>query len=317
MAAIPGSGLSGAEYAETLINPILTPALAALAREKPADPVTWLAEYLLAHKPPSNLMPPGTGDALAALMAAMGTQEGFDELHALFNDIDKNGDGSVSGKEWGSSVSKNKAAMSKFFGGLTKKELGQAFNKLDTDGSGDLTWDEFVAGVAAFDAAARTRQALATTEGASELKQLFASLDLDGNGSLTAEEWAAGLGDNKQLIAKYFGAGTSKKALKKVRSPCRCSPVFACVCGSRVRGPCRGPCRVSVCAGLQAPRQNEKGRTQLGRIRGRCKVAVCGSETRRRAGAGPGCRRTSTGLGLREVQVGTECVALVTAGACT
>ena len=38
-------------YADLHLNPSLRPALAALCRVRPADPVTWLAEYLLAHKP--------------------------------------------------------------------------------------------------------------------------------------------------------------------------------------------------------------------------------------------------------------------------
>ena len=44
---------------------------------------------------------------------------------------------------------KNKKLAKKFFGKKSvknKKALIKAFKKLDADGSGDLTWDEFVAG---------------------------------------------------------------------------------------------------------------------------------------------------------------------------
>ena len=45
-----------AAYAEAHISPTLGPALAALCRAKPADPVTWLAHYLLEHKPAKKLV---------------------------------------------------------------------------------------------------------------------------------------------------------------------------------------------------------------------------------------------------------------------
>ena len=43
-------------------------------------------------------------------------------------------------------VKKNKDVLQKYFGGKDMKAIGKAFKRLDTDGSGDLTWDEFVAG---------------------------------------------------------------------------------------------------------------------------------------------------------------------------
>ena len=36
-------------YVDTHLNPTLEPAVVALCRARPADPVTWLAEYLIAH----------------------------------------------------------------------------------------------------------------------------------------------------------------------------------------------------------------------------------------------------------------------------
>ena len=80
------------------------------------------------------------------LAAAMNTDEGYAELRALFQTLDKDGDGTVTSKEWGAAVSKNKELLGKYFGGATAKEIGMAFKRLDADGSGDLSWDEFVEG---------------------------------------------------------------------------------------------------------------------------------------------------------------------------
>ena len=42
------------------INKALAPALVALCRARPADPVEFLAKYLLEHKPAPSLAPAGT-----------------------------------------------------------------------------------------------------------------------------------------------------------------------------------------------------------------------------------------------------------------
>jgi hypothetical protein len=52
-------------YVDTKINPALQPALHALCKAKPADPVTWLAEALLRFRPPSEVAPEGTFAARA------------------------------------------------------------------------------------------------------------------------------------------------------------------------------------------------------------------------------------------------------------
>ena len=201
---------------ETTLTPTLTAGLAELCRQRPKDPVTWLATYLIEHKPPGELNTPGTGDALKSLMDAFSTPEGKEELRALFASLDKTGNGTISGKEWGQGVSKNKAVMGKFFGGMTVAEIGGAFKRLDTDGSGDLSWDEFEAGVESFDASARMAQALASVEGQKEFKDLWDAIDADGNGVLTADEWAGAVKDNAETMAKYFGGKASNtKAIKK------------------------------------------------------------------------------------------------------
>lgn len=46
------------DYVATAISPTLVPALTELCRARPADPVTWLANYLQEHKPPKPTKPP-------------------------------------------------------------------------------------------------------------------------------------------------------------------------------------------------------------------------------------------------------------------
>mmetsp|Transcript_27820 Transcript_27820/g.36268 ORF Transcript_27820/g.36268 Transcript_27820/m.36268 type:complete len:185 (+) Transcript_27820:55-609(+) len=82
-------------------------------------------------------------DAALKLAASMKTDEGYADLKSLWDTLDKSGDGKVSGKEWGSSVYRNQDVMSKYFGGATLSEIGQAFNRIDSDGNDSLTWEEF------------------------------------------------------------------------------------------------------------------------------------------------------------------------------
>jgi len=80
---------------------------------------------------------------------AMQTEEGKAELKTLFDTLDKDGNSKVSSKEWGQALKANQEMLAKFFGGAELPEIGKAFKRLDVDGSGDLTWEEFVNGAAA------------------------------------------------------------------------------------------------------------------------------------------------------------------------
>ena len=42
-------------------------------------------------------------------------------------------------------MTKNKDRLQKFFGGSNVKAIGKAFKRVDADGSGDITWEEFKA----------------------------------------------------------------------------------------------------------------------------------------------------------------------------
>jgi hypothetical protein len=115
------------------------------------------------------------------LAKAMATEDGKAELKKLWDTLDKNGDGKVSGKEWGSAVYKNKELLAKFFGGATLQEMGQMFNEIDEDNSDSLTWDEFstqsdsylTKSRAVSDAALKLAQAMATEDGKAEFKKLW------------------------------------------------------------------------------------------------------------------------------------------------
>ena len=77
---------------------------------------------------------------------------------ALFDELDADGNGSVDRREWGRAVAKHAEALNTSLfgsisgGGMHSKweasqsqlaAIGKAFNKIDADGSGTLTWDEF------------------------------------------------------------------------------------------------------------------------------------------------------------------------------
>lgn len=203
-----------AAYAEAHISPTLGPALAALCRAKPADPVTWLAHYLLEHKPAKKLVAAGTAAAMKSFVDAFESEEGKAELKKLFMSIDTDGSGSVTSKEWGKAIGQHWKEMGKFFGGLSMGEVGKMFKKLDADGSGDLTWDEFENALQQLDMSVRLAQALETKEGAAEFKALWARLDTDGDGKVTGKEWGSSVKREHEVMSKYFGGKNLKEVGK-------------------------------------------------------------------------------------------------------
>lgn len=99
------------------------------------DSLTWI-EFAAEVK---------TYGAVLDLKKTLELEEGKAEFKALFDTLDKDDSGKISGKEWGSAVYSNQDVMKKYFGGSTLKEIGTAFNRIDTDDNDQLTWDEFVA----------------------------------------------------------------------------------------------------------------------------------------------------------------------------
>ena len=202
------------EYCNAELLPTLNKGLVALCRARPADPRTWLANWLLENKPPPTEQAAGTAAAQEAIIAMFKSEEGQAELKALWTTLDKDGDGTVTSKEWGKGVKANWKTMGKFFGGSTISEVGKIFKSLDLDGSGDLTWDEFEGAVMGLDAAQCLARAMETQEGAKELKELFDTLDKDGDGKVTGKEWGSAVSKNAEVMSKYFG-GKDKKTIGK------------------------------------------------------------------------------------------------------
>lgn len=206
---------SATDYVNAELLPTLSKGLAALCRAKPADPRTWLAEWLLANKPPPKEAAEGTAAAQKRIVDMFKSEEGKAELMALWKTLDKDGDGTVTAKEWGKGVSSNWKTMGKFFGGSTMADVGKAFKALDVDGSGDLTWDEFEGAIDAMDSAMILARAMETEEGLKEFKALWDTLDKDGDGNVTSKEWGASVGKNVEMMKKYFG-GKNAKAIGKM-----------------------------------------------------------------------------------------------------
>jgi len=149
----------------------------------------------------------------AKLAEAMQTPAGQEELKAFFTGLDKDGNGKVDSKEWGHALGKHQGMMMKYFGGLTPAEIGQAFKRIDVNGDGSLSWEEFVAAAnaagAKLEASANALAvAMQSDESKAALKEFFDKLDKDGNGKVDSKEWGKALGKNKEIMAKFFGGST-------------------------------------------------------------------------------------------------------------
>ena len=75
-------GATPAEYVAANLTPTLTQGLMALCQARPKDPVTFLGEWLLAHKAETSaVLPHGTIDAL--------------KIRDVFMQFDSDGDGAL------------------------------------------------------------------------------------------------------------------------------------------------------------------------------------------------------------------------------
>lgn len=81
--------------------------------------------------------------AIQAMRQAMENEESALTLKAIHDSSDKDDDGRVSSKEWGKHAASTGKLKSTYFKGLSAKELGGAFKRLDTNGNGVLSWEEF------------------------------------------------------------------------------------------------------------------------------------------------------------------------------
>ena len=78
-------------------------------------------------------------------------------------------------------------------------EIGAAFKRIDVDGSGDLTWEEFETSARSFAVAELFADAILSVEGKSSLKTLWASLDVNGDGRVSSREWGSVVSKNRQV----------------------------------------------------------------------------------------------------------------------
>ena len=114
-----------------------------------------------------------------------------DTVKKVFAAFDSDSDGVLSEKEFKTGFQRLSSAVKGALIGLQEASappppppsLEEAFAKSDTDSSGDLTEDEFVAG--APDGPNKPSE--------DKLKDLFAKLDSDGSGTVSEDEFKAGL----------------------------------------------------------------------------------------------------------------------------
>lgn len=83
------------------------------------------------------------------ITTAMSTEEGRTRLKELFTQCDTSGDGQVNIMEWGKCVVDNDEVLARVFGGTEDMDFAAFFDRMDKDGSHQVSWDEFEAAAAA------------------------------------------------------------------------------------------------------------------------------------------------------------------------
>lgn len=142
------------------------------------------------------------------------TESGEAEMRAFWDKLDADDDGKISGKEWGKKVFAEQELMSKYFGGTTLEQIGQGFNRIDSNGDDLLTWDEFRSEINSYKVVKAMKEAFAKEESKAELKALWDTLDADGDGKISGKEWGSKVYANKDVMAKFFG-GTDMASIGK------------------------------------------------------------------------------------------------------
>lgn len=120
-------GATPKEYVDHNISPTLTPALKALCQARPRDPISWLANYLLEHKPSAApVLEAGELDVL--------------KVKDIFRQFDSDDDGALTMSELKRAF--RAVGMSKREG--PKAELdAETFRAMDTNGDGVVDLDEW------------------------------------------------------------------------------------------------------------------------------------------------------------------------------
>ena len=179
------------EYVEAELLPTLQKGLAALCRARPADPRTWLANYLLENKPP----PPAVSITEAFKSAVL-------QVFAL---ADEDGSGALDFQElYGIATSEAEAAA--------------ILDQLDTNKDGQISVEEWVSFFMEL-FARRSRVAEFLLERCVHLiferefmgicRALFEEFDKDSSGQLELQEILLAIGDDEQGAALLEYADTS------------------------------------------------------------------------------------------------------------
>ena len=144
--------------------------------------------------------------ALPDLQKPEDEPKGLAELRSLFDSLDRDGNGKITQQEWGKKVNEFDYVMGKYFGGVSLKEVGQQFKRIDADGSAELSWEEFV--IAAGLEELLIAEKSPPPDRLAELRSLFDSLDKDGDGNVSGKAWVQKIEENQVLLSKYFGGTT-------------------------------------------------------------------------------------------------------------
>lgn len=124
--------------------------------------------------------------------------DGYKGLKAFWNKLNKNDDGVIDGKEWGSVVNKYLDDFKQYFPGETVKDIGTYFNKADLDGGDTISWSEFAA-----------------ASDLGSLKKLYLSLDKNGDGKVSSQEYGRMLTEKFSELQAVFGGMTKAEVGKK------------------------------------------------------------------------------------------------------
>eukprot|EP00928_Gymnodinium_smaydae_P020323 TRINITY_DN17859_c0_g1_i2.p1 TRINITY_DN17859_c0_g1~~TRINITY_DN17859_c0_g1_i2.p1 ORF type:complete len:283 (+),score=75.70 TRINITY_DN17859_c0_g1_i2:50-898(+) len=143
---------------------------------------------------------------------SMSTAEGSERFKALFEKIDKDGDGRVSHQEWAKAMTEHEVMQDLEFGNINANVIGKALKRIDADERGSLTWEEFEAHVGSYLATSRLMEAVWHEDGRQELQKLFEGMDRDSDGRITSKEWGQAIGQRQELLRRFF-EGVSLKDL--------------------------------------------------------------------------------------------------------
>jgi len=122
----------------------------------------------------------------------------YSALKKFWKSLNLNDDGVIDGKEWGRVVGARLDEFKNWFPGETPKDIGQYFNKADTDDDHTISWSEFVAAA-----------------DLGELKKLYMGLDMNGDGKVSSIEWGNMLADKFKEMKAIYGGKTKADIGKK------------------------------------------------------------------------------------------------------